>query len=475
MKYLLGLLLGVALTLLVTMVLWPRLISRLVADEFEHFLDADPSLVFHAYNRDDLERFVRYSIPQYSPHLSERVFDRVAGHIQKKFAARLQAAGRDFTSDRDLAGYLVATGVFSNSTPEQLAAALTQVDMRERFLPPKKAATAYFAHSGGLPDARLGAEWEPLGGVLVGWPCYLPANWHTAARLVHEIAEQATALVIVPNACWQKAVEQFLRTHSYRLTGVRFLHLRNDDVWTRDYGPLTVTTGEGALAFVANPYVIPGQPHYKFDSEIALRLGGYFDVPVHKLPVVLEGGNIITDGRGTLLLSDSVLLNNPDVDRVRLEHILAAYLGARRVILVPHLPGEVTGHIDGIVKVLDADTLLITQLDRQHKWYAAVEDWVQRLGREKSVNGKPYQIHRIVTPRPPFDYQTWTYINSLTLNGKVIVPIYGVKEDEEGLATYRKVMPGCKIVGVDYTRYTVGAVHCQTKEFPAALTDRVLK
>jgi agmatine deiminase len=475
MKYVVGLLLGIALTLLVTHVVLPRLISRMVTGEFERFIDADPSLVFHAYNHDDLERFVRYSIPQYSPYLSEQVFACVATHIQTRFAERLKAAGKDITDERELAAYLIATGVFTNSTPEQLATALAQVDSCARFLPPLKVATEYHAHSGGIPGARLGAEWEPLGGVLIGWPCYLPANWHTAARLVTEVSEKATALVIVPNACWQKAVENFLRTHRYRLEGIRFIHIRNDDVWTRDYGPITVAVGTGAPVFVANPYVIPGQPHYKFDSEIALRLGGYFDVPVHKLPVVLEGGNIITDGRGTLMLSDSVLLNNPDVDRARLDKVLADYLGARRVILVPHLPGEVTGHIDGIVKVLDEDTLLITRLDKRHKWHAAVEEWVKLLASEKSVNGKPYKIHRIVTPQPPLDYQTWTYINSLTLNGKVIVPVYGVKEDEEALATYRQVMQGYQVVGIDYTRYTVGAVHCQTKEFPAALTARVLK
>ncbi len=58
----------------------------------------------------------------------------------------------------------------------------------------------------------------------------------------------------------------------------------------------------------------------------------------------------------------------------------------------------------------------------------------------------------------------WSYINSLTLNGSVIVPIFGVSEDIAALDAYRNAMPNYKIIGIDFSKYPVGSVHCQTKE-----------
>ncbi|WP_353087716.1 agmatine deiminase family protein, partial [Flavobacterium sp.] len=58
----------------------------------------------------------------------------------------------------------------------------------------------------------------------------------------------------------------------------------------------------------------------------------------------------------------------------------------------------------------------------------------------------------------------WSYINSLTLNGSVIITVFGVSEDIVALDAYRQAMPNYKIIGINFSKYPVGSVHCQTKE-----------
>ena len=82
---------------------------------------------------------------------------------------------------------------------------------------------------------------------------------------------------------------------------------------------------------------------------------------------------------------------------------------------------------------------------------------------------------RVPLPRTHGGFKTYSYINSLTVNNKVILPLFGVPEDEIALRIYEDVMPQYNIVGIDYQVYPVGAVHCQTKEVPAVLTPTINK
>jgi len=69
----------------------------------------------------------------------------------------------------------------------------------------------------------------------------------------------------------------------------------------------------------------------------------------------------------------------------------------------------------------------------------------------------------------------WTYVNSLILNHKVIVPTFGVEQDEKALELYRQIMPGYEVVGVNFSDFPLGSVHCNTKEIPATLVSGIGK
>jgi len=302
--------------------------------------------------------------------------------------------------------------------------------------------------------------------VLLSFPIYYPHCWKTHAEFIRQIVPEADAFVTVPNKYWQKAVMLYLAQKEIHMEAVKFLHFATDDVWTRDYGPTSVLVGaRQEPAFIWNPYYIRAQNYYKFDAEAAAVLAMKMDIPVYRLPMVIEGGNIITDGKGTIIITESVLDVNPDIDKQKLRNIFKDYFGCTRLITFSPCKGEITGHIDMIVKFVNEDTLMVCSNIKKYKWYNDFETIAQELSKMKSVNGKPYTIIRVPMPKTGNNSKNvWSYINSLTLNNKVIVPIFNVPEDKEALDIYRSAMPNHEIVGIDFRRYPVGSVHCQSKE-----------
>lgn len=108
---------------------------------------------------------------------------------------------------------------------------------------------------------------------------------------------------------------------------------------------------------------------------------------------------------------------------------------------------------------------MVIESDISYKWYQDFENIAKELSEIKSIDGNKYQIIRLSMPKTNNEsVNFWSYINSLTLNGSVIIPVFGVSEDIAALDAYRKAMPNYKIIGIDFSKYPVGSVHCQTKE-----------
>jgi agmatine deiminase len=325
------------------------------------------------------------------------------------------------------------------------------------------------------PPLRLPAEWEPVGAVIVSFPLCDPRGWKVHADFIQAISTAAKVFVLVGNEFWQKAVEVYLTSQGVDLENLSFFQIPAEDVWTRDYGPFVVFAGaELQPVMIWNPYFIADQAYYKFDADAAAGLAMALGLPLYRLPLVIEGGNLISDGRGTIILSESVLEANPEVDREGLEQVMRDYFGCTRLITLPALPAEITGHIDMAVKFIQEDTLLVASALPGSKWHGELERMASRLSQIQAGTGQPYRVIRVPLPRrTDSPYCFWSYVNSLTLNGKVMVPLFRVPEDEAALELYRSAMPGYEVKGVDFHRYPVGSAHCQAKEIPApALTRR---
>ncbi len=365
-------------------------------------------------------------------------------------------------------------------TPETMAAYLLRwrlVDPVERDAALRALAEPYgietpvfsiqpaFAEPG---PVRLPAQWEPIETVLLSWPVFFPVLWPVHAAVAAAVAPAAPVTILVPSALWAAAVRFFLeRSRAVDMERVRLRVLPTDDIWVRDYGPVIAQDAHGrriCLKFIYDP--LPSYPQDK-DDAMALRWAAQAGIPARQIALHLEGGNIWSDGQGTVIVSVHAFHANPSLTA---EH-LQAVLGAEKLIVTPRLEREETGHVDLLVKLANARTVL---LSRATGWLNGDNlRWARQVF-ETTTNaaGERYRIFEL--PTPPlylnwFVYPVWrSYTNALTVNGRVLVPVYGLREDAEALAIYRAAMPDYTIIPIDCSASMNGggAVHCLTKEIP---------
>jgi agmatine deiminase len=322
---------------------------------------------------------------------------------------------------------------------------------------------------------RLPAPWEPIESVLMNYPVIYPPLWPLFAEMIEAITPVADVEIAVPAPLWAHGITLYLQQRgSADPERVHYLDIAADDIWIRDYGPFVGYLPDGQRAMVAATYAT--HPLYPQTGDNAMP-GRYAEVrglPIRDLRLRTEGGNFLTDGEGTLIMTTKVLRANPQHTRYSLEALLHEYFEFEKLILTSSLSLETTGHVDLLIKFIDAETLVISQpqtLTTRRRLQQVVEQFQQ----ETNARGQRYHIETI--PTPSF-YTNWlfypiqrSYTNALTVNGRILVPVYGMPQDTAALDIYRRVAPDYTILPIDCTigANGGGAVHCMTKEVARAL------
>lgn len=413
----------------------------------------------------------------FTPQATEKFFK----DTQALYALEIKTAREGISSSEEMTAYMEESGLLKEMEMDKTAIlkAFAEIDVKKQLIQPISKFTQYYALTPPAVPVKLPAEFEPVGAVYVSWPIYDTFVWKSSANLVKEIRTSAEAWIFVPNDFWQKAVTLYLMKRNIDQSNIRFLHIPTDDVWARNWGQMNILTGtDQSPAFIRAPLIgyAGGQPYAKASSEAVAVFGQYMDTPVYQLPLVLEqGGNFITDGNGTMLCSEHVLNQNPDVGEKRFWEILRDYYGCTQVIMLPNQPGEICGHADIVVKFADPFTIFVASAEGTI-WKESLDETARTLANSKSLSGKNFKVVRLPVPTNQIlgkDSKDWSYINSLTMNKKIIVPLYGAPEDKQALKIYEETLPGYEIVGLDFHEYFFGAIHCQTQNVPPMVTKKV--
>lgn len=386
---------------------------------------------------------------------------------------RWYPVGADAEPPRDLAAMadvMLRFGLMPDADLQSIYAALNASDAHVEDARGKPAPV-----NGAVQEpVRVPAQWEPHESILLNWPVMYPPLWSLHAEMVEGIAPVAEAVITVPSPPWAHAAWLFLQAHGLpdNLKGrVRFLVIPTDDIWVRDHGPIVGLDGGGEqVAFNA---IYDHLPHYpqERDDTMPRYWASHTETPLYSLALHTEGGNFISDGAGTLLMTEQVFRENPAHTRESLEAYLHSVFQFDKLIVTPYLNLEPTGHIDLLLKLADAETVLISSVNG--KVGSPLAALRTQLGAETNAAGQPYTLFELPTPPIYFNWLAFpvrrSYTNALTVNGRVLVPTYGIPQDETALRTYEAAMPGYTILPID-CRVGIngnGAVHCMTKEIPA--------
>jgi agmatine deiminase len=196
--------------------------------------------------------------------------------------------------------------------------------------------------------------------------------------------------------------------------------------------------------------------------------------------VVLEGGSIEVNGRGTLLTTEECLLSktqhrNPAISRADYEDIFSDYLGARHVIwLGAGICGDDThGHVDDLARFVSADTVVtVVEPDPKDVNHKPLRDNLRRLKAARDQDGKPLNIVELPMPKPlVFERRRLpaSYANFYIANGVVLVPVFNDPHDRIALNTLAELFPTRSLVPI-YSGdlvWGLGTVHCMTQQQPA--------
>ncbi|MFN8530020.1 MAG: agmatine deiminase family protein [Anaerolineae bacterium] len=337
------------------------------------------------------------------------------------------------------------------------------------------------AHSIADPPAaplRLPAQWEPIETVIVAFPVLYPPLWETHAAMIKAISPVARVDVLIPQAEWAAPIRLVLE-EKFGVKGwenVRLIVSPINDIWVRDYGPIVGLDSDGKQIAIDARFAPLAETYPQSDDDaLPTRWAALRGIPVHTLPLFTEGGNLWSDGAGTLIMSDELADRHAELglSMAEVEAQMHRYYAFDKLILTPRLWREETGHVDLVCKLASADTMLVgapTPFKNEDRLRAAAA----LFQRETNAAGKRYQVIELPMPQVYLNwgvYPVWrSYTNALTVNGRVLVPVFDIPEDDHALRIYEQAMPTFKMVPIPCRNAANGggAVHCLTKEIPAA-------
>jgi agmatine deiminase len=329
--------------------------------------------------------------------------------------------------------------------------------------------------------AKHTATWLSWPHKEASWPGKIDLIYPVYAQFVKLIAEGERVCINVNDIDMKTKALRVLEHVGADLNNISFFFHPTNDAWCRDHGP----------AFLINPgaeqkkiildwgYNAWGDkyPPFDLDDVIPTRIGKQADIPVVYPGIIMEGGSVDFNGRGTVLTTTSCLLNpnrNPDLDQAKIEAYLCRYYGVDKVLwLGDGIVGDDTdGHIDDITRFVNADTVVTAiEHDKNDHNYAPLLQNLKTLQRLRLEDDKPINVIELPMPSALIYQGTRlpaSYANFYISNNYVVVPTYRDKNDEVALNILQECFEDRRVVGLDSTDiiWGLGSFHCLSQQEP---------
>lgn len=329
--------------------------------------------------------------------------------------------------------------------------------------------------------AKHEATWLSWPHKEASWPGKIESIYPNYSLFVKYLtAGELVRINVVDEAMKAAAINHLLKA-GVDLSKVQFFLHPTNDAWCRDHGP----------AFLINPaadvkkvivdwnYNAWGNkyPPYDLDDVIPTLIGTHFNIPVYHPGIVMEGGSVEFNGKGTILTSTACLLNenrNPHLHQGQIEEYLCNYYGAEQVLWVEEgIVGDDTdGHIDDTVRFVNEDTVItVVEENVNDENHDLLQTNLKQLQQMRLLNGK--QLNIVELPMPDeviYEDQRLpaSYANFYISNQHVIVPVFNCKKDDKALQIIASCFKDREVVGIDSTDiiWGLGSFHCLSQQEP---------
>ena len=330
--------------------------------------------------------------------------------------------------------------------------------------------------------AKHSAMWLSWPHKEASWPGKMESIYPVYAQFIKYVAEGETVNVnVVDEAMKQKAL-RYVTEAGADLINVNFFIHPTKDAWCRDHGPafLINPKAEHKKVIVDWGYNAWGgkYPPFDLDDNIPTLIGKHYNIPVFYPGIVMEGGSVEFNGKGTLLTTTACLLNenrNPHLSKQQIETYLCNYYGVENILwLGDGIVGDDTdGHIDDITRFVNEDTVVtVVEENKSDENYELLQENLRTLKTLRLETGKQLSIVELPMPgavvyddmRLPASYANF-YIG----NKYVVVPTFRDKNDDHALTILQQCFPDRKVIGLDSVDiiWGLGSFHCLSQQEPA--------
>lgn len=352
-------------------------------------------------------------------------------------------------------------------------------------------------------------EWSEHYGTIITFPTRI-GTWGKKveyaqakfAEIALHIAKYEKVFIVVGKNNYNKA-------YNLMKDNVQYLFHDTDDSWVRDNGPTFVTNGINIRGINWRFNAWGGEfdglyTDWKLDDELAIKICNDLNIEYYDFgDFVLEGGSIHTNGKGTLVVTESCLLSkgrNPKLSKQQIENKLKSALGVKKVLWLPNgiFKDETNGHVDNMCAFVKENEVVLAWTDNESDpQYKLSKENYEYLNSEVDGNNNKIKIHKLPIPDIPicidesdielyqFDDTSNTinqthnigtrypasYVNFYIANNIVLVPQFGGENelsDKRAIEIISKLFVDREIIGIDARVILMGGgnIHCITQQIP---------
>lgn len=243
-----------------------------------------------------------------------------------------------------------------------------------------------------------------------------------------------------------------------RNANIEFQFLPNTkDVWAVDYMPIQIEHKD-FVQFVYNPDYLRDSKRWRKTISDVDAICRDIGIEPAKSNILLDGGNVIktTD---KIIMCDKVFAENPGINEKELIKELQRLFRVDKLHFIPTQPFDFTGHADGMVRFYDSDTVLVNDYSKEHRdFQLRFRAALHNAGlRSIEISYNPYNNKKD-------SHANGIYINFLQMQEAVVVPTFGIEEDEVAIKKFEQLFPGQTIIAVDGNElaYDGGLFNCIT-------------
>ena len=339
----------------------------------------------------------------------------------------------------------------------------------------------------------LPAEWAEQSAIMLTWP-HRGTDWHDMLdeveavyfQIAHSILRNQALLISCEDPERLSAINSQLRPIAdEHHQALRCYQIPADDTWARDHGPISVLENGQPLLLDFKFNAWGDKFASSKDNQISRNLaqqGAFANTRMEAIDFILEGGSIESDGHGSVLTTEHCLLTDSRNSQLLKDEIvtkLKQHLGAEQILWLSEgfLIGDDTdAHIDTLARFCPNNTICYVRCqDPEDEHFAPLSQMEQQLRSLKNTAGQPYALKPLPLPKAIYfggRRLSATYANFLITNHSVLLPIYGVEEDQAAQDIIAKCFPDREVVPINCLPLIKqnGSLHCITMQISKGIS-----